>query len=95
MGAHSIIISFHKIDGALIIIIIYLFFCAFVILGAGGLVINEKNQVLAVREKYRRKQHWKLPGGMVDRGLYKKSFDCLTCLGFIQETSVVGFTLHP
>ncbi|CAH3135168.1 unnamed protein product [Porites lobata] len=36
-------------------------------LGAGGLVINEKNQVLAVCEKYRRKQHWKLPGGMVDR----------------------------
>ena len=49
---------------------IYLFVCAFVILGAGGLVINEKNQVLAVCEKYRRKQHWKLPGGMVDRGLY-------------------------
>ena len=48
-------------------------FCAFVILGAGGLVINEKNQVLAVCEKYRRKQHWKLPGGMVDRGLYKLS----------------------
>ena len=71
LGAHSIIISFHKIDGALIIIIIYLFFCAFVILGAGGLVINEKNQVLAVCEKYRRKQHWKLPGGTVDRGLYE------------------------
>lgn len=52
----------------------YLFFRAFVIfLGAGGLVINEKNQVLAVCEKYRRKQHWKLPGGMVDRGLYKLS----------------------
>lgn len=36
-------------------------------LGAGGLVINEKNQVLAVCEKYRTKKHWKLPGGMVDR----------------------------
>jgi len=32
-------------------------------------VVNEKNQVLAVCEKYRRKPHWKLPGGMVDRGL--------------------------
>ena len=67
LGARSIIILFRKIDGALI------FFCAFVILGAGGLVINEKNQVLAVCEKYRRKQHWKLPGGMVDRGLYMLS----------------------
>lgn len=36
-------------------------------LGAGGLVINEKNQVLAVCERYSRKKHWKLPGGMVDR----------------------------
>ncbi|XP_068679703.1 uncharacterized protein [Montipora foliosa] len=36
-------------------------------IGAGGLVVNEKNQVLAVCEKYRRKKHWKLPGGMVDR----------------------------
>ncbi|XP_067033618.1 uncharacterized protein [Acropora muricata] len=36
-------------------------------IGAGGLVVNEKNQVLAVCEKYRRKPHWKLPGGMVDR----------------------------
>lgn len=36
-------------------------------LGAGGLVINEKNQVLAVCERYNRKKHWKLPGGMVDR----------------------------
>lgn len=38
--------------------------------GAGGLVINEKNQVLAVCERYSRKKHWKLPGGMVDRSKY-------------------------
>lgn len=42
-----------------------LIFCT----GAGGLVVNEKNQILAVCEKFRTKQHWKLPGGMVDRGL--------------------------
>ncbi|XP_078363324.1 uncharacterized protein LOC144647392 [Oculina patagonica] len=36
-------------------------------LGAGGLVVNEKNQVLAVCERFSKKKHWKLPGGMVDR----------------------------
>ena len=32
-------------------------------------MVNEKNQVLAVCEKYGRQPHWKLPGGMVDRGV--------------------------
>lgn len=36
-------------------------------LGAGGLVINDENQLLAVCERFRKKKHWKLPGGTVDR----------------------------
>ena len=38
--------------------------------GVGGLVVNEKEQVLAVQERFTTggKRHWKLPGGHVDMG---------------------------
>ena len=36
--------------------------------GAGGFVLNEKNELLVVCERFKTKQHWKLPGGMVDHG---------------------------
>uniref|UniRef100_A0A0A9Y2S5 Nudix hydrolase 8 n=1 Tax=Lygus hesperus TaxID=30085 RepID=A0A0A9Y2S5_LYGHE len=36
--------------------------------GAGAVVINEKNQVLVVQERYRDRPYWKLPGGYVDPG---------------------------
>lgn len=34
--------------------------------GVGGLVINDKNEVLVVKEKYFANPVWKLPGGMLD-----------------------------
>lgn len=37
-------------------------------LGVGGIVLNEKNQLLVVMEQHTEKQHWKLPGGYVERG---------------------------
>lgn len=36
--------------------------------GAGALVINEKNQILVVHERYRTVSFWKLPGGYVNPG---------------------------
>lgn len=38
--------------------------------GVGGLVVNDKEQVLAVQERFTTgvKRHWKLPGGHVDMG---------------------------
>jgi hypothetical protein len=39
------------------------------IVGCGGLVINERNEVLCVRENNSlRKTSWKLPGGLMDLG---------------------------
>jgi ADP-ribose pyrophosphatase YjhB (NUDIX family) len=35
-------------------------------LGVGGFVLNDKNEVLVVKEKYFANPVWKLPGGMVD-----------------------------
>jgi ADP-ribose pyrophosphatase YjhB (NUDIX family) len=37
-------------------------------LGVGGLVVNEKGQILTVQERFSPllKRHWKLPGGLVD-----------------------------
>lgn len=40
------------------------FFLYFVV-GVGGFVIND-GKLLVVKEKYRKTDHWKLPGGMVD-----------------------------
>lgn len=37
--------------------------------GVGGVVINDKNEVLVVSEKYRLFEHWKLPGGYVEPGI--------------------------
>lgn len=37
-------------------------------LGVGGIVLNEKNQILVVSEKDIEYPHWKLPGGYVERG---------------------------
>ncbi|XP_063824909.1 uncharacterized protein LOC135074522 [Ostrinia nubilalis] len=37
-------------------------------LGVGGLVLNDKNQMLVVVEKHAEISHWKLPGGYVERG---------------------------
>ncbi|KAL0892999.1 hypothetical protein ABMA27_014664 [Loxostege sticticalis] len=37
-------------------------------LGVGGLVLNDKNQMLVVVEKHTEVSHWKLPGGYVERG---------------------------
>lgn len=42
-------------------------------LGVGGMVFNDKNEILVVTENYIEFPHWKLPGGYVERG-YK------TCL---------------
>ncbi|XP_045448611.1 nudix hydrolase 8-like [Melitaea cinxia] len=37
-------------------------------LGVGALVLNDKNQLLALSEKNYDYPHWKLPGGYVERG---------------------------
>lgn len=36
--------------------------------GVGGLVVNDKSEVLIVSENYLNFPHWKLPGGVVDPG---------------------------
>jgi len=35
-------------------------------LGVGGLVINDKKEVLVIKEKYFTNAPWKLPGGLAD-----------------------------
>ena len=35
-------------------------------IGVGGFVVNDKNEILVVSERYRYRSHWKLPGGYVD-----------------------------
>lgn len=37
-------------------------------IGVGGMVINDKMQVLTIQEKYHKKPHWKLPGGYSNPG---------------------------
>lgn len=37
-------------------------------IGVGGMVINDKNQILVIQEKYHKKRHWKLPGGYSNPG---------------------------
>eukprot|EP00095_Tigriopus_kingsejongensis_P002344 maker-scaffold868_size86715-snap-gene-0.29 protein:Tk02344 transcript:maker-scaffold868_size86715-snap-gene-0.29-mRNA-1 annotation:"nucleoside diphosphate-linked moiety x motif 6 isoform x2" len=37
-------------------------------LGVGGMVINDKDEILVVQERFRSVDHWKLPGGYVDPG---------------------------
>jgi len=35
-------------------------------IGVGGFVLNSKNELLVVKEKYQKMALWKLPGGMAD-----------------------------
>ncbi|KAK3750650.1 hypothetical protein QZH41_012828 [Actinostola sp. cb2023] len=42
-------------------------------IGVGGFVINNDGQLLVVQEKYRKSDHWKLPGGMADHNF---RFEC-------------------
>ncbi|GFY46162.1 nudix hydrolase 8 [Trichonephila inaurata madagascariensis] len=37
-------------------------------IGVGGMVINEKNQVLTIQERFHQTPHWKLPGGYSNPG---------------------------
>lgn len=38
-------------------------------IGAGGFVLNDKNEVLVIKEKHGPAKHiWKVPGGRVDPG---------------------------
>jgi ADP-ribose pyrophosphatase len=39
---------------------------AHTMIGAGAVVLNDKNQVLVVKEFYRKRPQWKLPGGYVE-----------------------------
>lgn len=39
---------------------------AHTMLGVGAVVVNDKHEILAVREKHYDRPHWKLPGGHVD-----------------------------
>ncbi|XP_046634041.1 nudix hydrolase 8-like [Daphnia pulicaria] len=41
---------------------------AHTMVGAGAMVVNDKNEVLVVQERYYKRPHWKLPGGYVDPG---------------------------
>ena len=36
--------------------------------GVGGIVVNAKDEILVVQEKFTPMRHWKLPGGYVDPG---------------------------
>ncbi|XP_064613260.1 uncharacterized protein LOC135477040 [Liolophura sinensis] len=37
-------------------------------MGAGGFVVNDRQQLLVVKEKFTKNPHWKLPGGHVNKG---------------------------
>ncbi|XP_014667262.1 PREDICTED: nudix hydrolase 8-like [Priapulus caudatus] len=37
-------------------------------IGVGGLVVNEEDQILVLKERFMQKPHWKLPGGLVNEG---------------------------
>ena len=48
--------------------------------GVAGCVINDKNEVLVVQERWLRSlkiKHWKLPGGVAEPGGRVKSHDIL------------------
>eukprot|EP00123_Amoebidium_parasiticum_P012818 comp21597_c0_seq1/m.30236 comp21597_c0_seq1/g.30236 ORF comp21597_c0_seq1/g.30236 comp21597_c0_seq1/m.30236 type:complete len:362 (-) comp21597_c0_seq1:921-2006(-) len=42
-------------------------------IGVGGFVVNDRKEMLVVKERYRDKDHWKLPGGLSDVGEDLKS----------------------
>ena len=37
-------------------------------MGCAGFVVNDKNQVLTIQEKFHQQKHWKLPGGLAEPG---------------------------
>ena len=37
-------------------------------MGVGTITMNDKNEILAIKEKVRFYNNWKFPGGYVDRG---------------------------
>lgn len=37
-------------------------------IGVAGFVVNDKNQLLVIQEKFKSSEHWKLPGGHADKG---------------------------
>lgn len=41
---------------------------AHTMIGVGAVVVNDKSEILVVREKYYTYPHWKLPGGYVEPG---------------------------
>eukprot|EP00091_Calanus_sinicus_P023145 TRINITY_DN7681_c0_g1_i1.p1 TRINITY_DN7681_c0_g1~~TRINITY_DN7681_c0_g1_i1.p1 ORF type:complete len:188 (-),score=52.33 TRINITY_DN7681_c0_g1_i1:134-697(-) len=41
---------------------------AHTLVGVGGMVVNDKDEVLVVQERFFTAPHWKLPGGYVDPG---------------------------
>ncbi|XP_044760555.1 nudix hydrolase 8 isoform X2 [Coccinella septempunctata] len=41
---------------------------AHTLVGVGGIVVNDKSQILVVREKYATRVFWKLPGGYAEPG---------------------------
>jgi len=41
---------------------------AHTLVGVGGMVVNDKGEVLVVQERFYTAPHWKLPGGYVDPG---------------------------
>lgn len=41
-------------------------------LGVGGIVLNDNDEILVVRELHINYPHWKLPGGYVERGIFVK-----------------------
>jgi len=41
---------------------------AHTLIGVGGMVINDKDEILVVQERFYTAPHWKLPGGYVDPG---------------------------
>jgi len=41
---------------------------AHTLIGVGGMVVNDKDEILAIEERFRASDHWKLPGGYVEPG---------------------------
>lgn len=59
---------------------------AHTMVGAGAMVVNDKNEILVVQEKYYKRPHWKLPGGYVDPG--KSTFKTLSILNLLRFTNL-------
>lgn len=44
-------------------------------IGVGGFVVNETQELLVVKERFRKNPHWKLPGGYVELGKFYRRLD--------------------